>query len=197
MQHEPTSPLLVIDPALGRADIPEVCARLVDLLARHPGQGGVVVCDVSRVAEPSAVTVDALARLRLTARRLGVDLRLRAAPVRLRQLLALTGLAAVIPLEGAPTDGSGELGVPESGAACDSGDPDDLGSGAACDSGDPDDLGSGAACDSGDPDDLGSGAACDSGDPEGRSAVEPHREAEEWEQPLHVEEVGDPPDPAG
>ncbi|MDG4787844.1 STAS domain-containing protein [Micromonospora sp. WMMD1102] len=154
MQHEPAPPLLVIDPALGRTDIPALCARLVDLLARHPRQGGVVVCDVSRIAAPSAVTVDALARLRLTARRLGVDLRLRAAPVRLRQLLALTGLTAVIPLEGDSTDGSGELGDPESESG-------------------------------------------ELGDPESRSALEPHREAEEREQPLHVEEVGDPPDPAG
>ncbi|WP_213452354.1 STAS domain-containing protein [Rhizomonospora bruguierae] len=91
-------PVLVIGAALGRADIPALCARLADLLAPFPAVGAVVVCDVSAVVEPSVVTLDALARLRLTARRLGADIRVYPAHARLGQLLALTGLGAVLPL---------------------------------------------------------------------------------------------------
>lgn len=119
----------VIEPAIGRADIPVLCARLADLVEPYGREGAVVICDIGGITEPSGVTVDALARLRLTARRLGADIRLRGADVRLRQLLAFTGLSEIIPIEGGST-------------------------------------------------------------------FEPHRQAEEREQPLDVEEVGDPADPA-
>lgn len=122
------STVWVIDPAIGRADIPVLCARLADLLRPCGRDGTVVVCDVGGIAEPSAVTVEALARLRLTAWRLNADIRVRGAHVRLRQLLTLTGLDDII-----PTDGG--------------------------------------------------------------SALEPHRQAEQREQPLDVEEVCDPADP--
>lgn len=118
-----------IDPTIGRADIPVLCARLADLLRPYGHEGAVVVCDVGGIAEPSAVTVEALARLRLTARRLGADIHVRGAHVRLCQLLAFTGLGGIIPIDGG-------------------------------------------------------------------SALEPHGQAEQREQPLDVEEVGDPADPA-
>ena len=44
-------------------------------------------------------TVDALARLQLTARRLGWRLRLREAPLDLRELIALAGLSRVLGVE--------------------------------------------------------------------------------------------------
>ena len=70
-----------------------------------------VVCDVSGVAEPSLVVVEALALLRLVARRLGYDLRVRGAHPRLRELMVLTGLAEVIAIDG---DSAGEAhGQPE------------------------------------------------------------------------------------
>jgi hypothetical protein len=122
--------VLVIDPVIVRADIPVLCQRLADLLRSHPGEAALVVCDAGRITEPSAVTVEALARLRLAARQLGTDIRVRDAHVRLRQLLAFTGLGEAIPIEG-------------------------------------------------------------------RSVLVPHGQAEEREQPFHVEEVGDPADPAG
>lgn len=123
-----TPPVLVVGAGIGRADIATLCARLSELAALLPARGAVVVCDVSAVVEPSAVVLDALARLRLTARRLGADIRVHGAHARLRQLLVLTGLGAVIPLG---------------------------------------------------------------------SALEPHRQAEEREQPLDVEEVRHPADPPG
>jgi anti-anti-sigma regulatory factor len=90
----------VIDPAIGRGDIPALCARLADRLRPSRRQDVVVVVDASGIAEPSAVTVEAIARLRLTARRFGADIRVRGAHVRLRQLLAFTGLGEVIPVDG-------------------------------------------------------------------------------------------------
>jgi STAS domain len=95
-----SSTVWVIDPAIRRADIPILCARLADILTRYGHEGAVIFCDVSGITEPTAVTVDALARLRLTALRLGADIRVRGAHVRLRQLLVFAGLGEVIPIAG-------------------------------------------------------------------------------------------------
>jgi STAS domain-containing protein len=59
---------------------------------------GLVVCDVSALMDPDAATIDALARLQLTARRLGQQLRLRHASSELKDLLALVGLVEALPL---------------------------------------------------------------------------------------------------
>jgi hypothetical protein len=60
----------------------------------------VVVCDVGALAGPDVVAIDGLARLQLTARRLGSQIRLRRASGPLQGLLALTGLAEVVPGSG-------------------------------------------------------------------------------------------------
>ncbi|WP_328476378.1 STAS domain-containing protein [Actinoplanes sp. NBC_00393] len=75
--------------ALTRADIPVLCAGLALLLRDQPA--AVVECDVA-VARPDVVTVEALARLRLTARRHGSRLVLAGAGPDLLALLALLGL---------------------------------------------------------------------------------------------------------
>ena len=78
-----------------RADIPTLCERATALLA---GTGGVVDhldCDVGGV-RPDAVTVDALARLELTARRLGCHVRLMNASPELEDLLAFMGLSETL-----------------------------------------------------------------------------------------------------
>ena len=54
-----------------------------------------VVCDV-RALVPDAEAVDGLARLRLAARRLGCDLRVRRASAELHELLDFAGLADVV-----------------------------------------------------------------------------------------------------
>jgi hypothetical protein len=59
-----------------------------------------VVCDVGALADPDAVTIDALARLQLTARRLGYQLRLHDACSELLELLTLAGLRDVLPCGG-------------------------------------------------------------------------------------------------
>lgn len=56
-----------------------------------------VLCDVVLV-DPDAVTVDALARLQLTARRLGCRVGLRSAGFELRDLLDFVGFREVLPL---------------------------------------------------------------------------------------------------
>jgi ABC-type transporter Mla MlaB component len=86
---------------IDRADIPGLCKRAqVMLSSQAPGQ---LVCDVGAVVAPDAVTVDALARLQLTARRLGCQLRVEHASAELRGLLAFMGLSGVVPLN----EGSG------------------------------------------------------------------------------------------
>ena len=63
----------------------------------HRTHSPVIVCDVGRVRDPHLGTVDALARVQLTARRLGSSLWLRGASSELRELLALAGLCEAFP----------------------------------------------------------------------------------------------------
>ena len=62
----------------------------------HEHGPGVVRCDV-RGVEPDAVTVDALARLQLAARRLLCEVRLCNASHALAELVAFMGLQDVLP----------------------------------------------------------------------------------------------------
>jgi anti-anti-sigma regulatory factor len=57
-----------------------------------------IVCDLRGVAA-DCVTVDALARFHLAAKRAGVELRLRHASAELNELLVLTGLNEVLAVE--------------------------------------------------------------------------------------------------
>jgi ABC-type transporter Mla MlaB component len=79
---------------IARSDLPGLCDRVCALFKR--GDPEVALCDVSRV-EPDAVTVDALARLQLAARRTGCQVRLRRASDELLELVAFMGLTDVLP----------------------------------------------------------------------------------------------------
>ncbi len=79
-----------------RADIPGLCARAQALLTN--GAANQLVCDVGAIIAPDAVTVDALARLQLTARRMGREVWIRHASPELYDLLAFMGLSGVVPL---------------------------------------------------------------------------------------------------
>jgi hypothetical protein len=57
-----------------------------------------IVCDVGALA-PDAATVDALARLQLTARRVGHEILLRDASTELQELLDFVGLRDVLRVE--------------------------------------------------------------------------------------------------
>jgi ABC-type transporter Mla MlaB component len=74
---------------VSRDAIPALCERARRLLERC--DAGPVACDVAALAEPDAVTIDALARLQLTARRLGYRVELRRAGEELEGLLMLAG----------------------------------------------------------------------------------------------------------
>ena len=76
-----------------REDLPGLCDRVCGLLAQA-GPGG-AVCDVAGV-QPDVVTVDALARLQLGARRHGCRVRLRNASRALLELVAFMGLEDVL-----------------------------------------------------------------------------------------------------
>jgi len=122
----------VVEPGIDHAGIAAVCERFASFAASFavPSESGeaVIVCDVGAIIDPDLATVSLLARLQLTARRLGRGIQLHRAQDRLIELIILAGLGAVLPLR---PELVGELG----------------------------------------------------------------REAEQGEQPLHVEEVVDPLDP--
>jgi ABC-type transporter Mla MlaB component len=77
-----------------RADLPGLSDRVCKLLADNAGL--VVNCDVAGVA-PDVVTIEALARLQLVARRNACRIRLRNASNDLVQVVALMGLSDVLP----------------------------------------------------------------------------------------------------
>ncbi len=93
---EPGTILLVISGPITRADIPKLCERVRELLQGQEGE--LVVCDVRAIRDPDAVTVDALARLQLTARQLGRRVWLQEPCIQLVELLALMGLTDAVPV---------------------------------------------------------------------------------------------------
>ncbi len=93
----PRANVLFIGGTVARADIPALCERLGALLESSPTDA--VVCDLKALARVDLATVEALARLQLTARRAGRQIRLRHASADLQALLVLTGLSEVFPLD--------------------------------------------------------------------------------------------------
>jgi ABC-type transporter Mla MlaB component len=90
----PRTARVVVYGPIARSDLPGLCARICALLAQAAGT--VVVCDVATVAA-DAVTVDALARLQLGARRHGCTVQLRNTSAELRELVGFMGLTDVLP----------------------------------------------------------------------------------------------------
>ncbi len=76
-----------------RTELPGLCGRFRALLEETGA--AIAVCDVGGVVV-DAVTVDALARLQLEARRQGCQIRLQHASSELRELLAFMGLLDVL-----------------------------------------------------------------------------------------------------
>jgi ABC-type transporter Mla MlaB component len=79
---------------IDRDDLAGLCARICGLLERERPE--VAFCTVAGV-EPDAVTVEALARLQLAARRHDCRVRLRDASGELLDLVAFMGLEDVLP----------------------------------------------------------------------------------------------------
>jgi ABC-type transporter Mla MlaB component len=104
----PDSAVLVLEGRIAPDDIAGLCRRLGALLAE--GRTGRVVIDVAGLSDPDVSTVDAVARLQLTAKRAGSSVELRHACERLRELLALVGLTDVVPCAGGSSEPDGPDG---------------------------------------------------------------------------------------
>ncbi len=92
--RQPRTTELGFDGTIDRADIPELCERV--LVALEAADADWLDCNVGDVLLPDAVTVEALARLQLTARRRGSKVRLRDASPELCDLLEFMGLSDVL-----------------------------------------------------------------------------------------------------
>ena len=122
MAAGPRTIVLPLGGSLARADLPALCERGRALLE---GSGAeVLVCDASGLAAADVVALDAIARLQLTARRLGDRICVRHATAELEDLLRLTGLAEICGLLGILEREAEErehpLGVEEEGQLDDS-----------------------------------------------------------------------------
>jgi anti-anti-sigma regulatory factor len=91
--------LLVIGGPIAAADVPRLCERLTAVIATSDAD--VVVCDVGDLPA-NTQTIETLARLQLTARRLQRRVRLQRASPDLQQVLAFVGLADVFPYSQRP-----------------------------------------------------------------------------------------------
>jgi ABC-type transporter Mla MlaB component len=79
---------------IAREDLPGLYERVCALLTS--AQSHLLICETDNV-DPDAVTVEALARLALAAKRHRCQIRLRGAKPELRELVAFMGLGAVLP----------------------------------------------------------------------------------------------------
>ena len=104
---------LVIRGPLTPRDAAALCERARSELERSDAQ--VLVCDVAALTHPDAGTVEALARMALTTRRLGREVRLRDPSRELRELVDLFGLADVLRVQPRrqPEEREQALGVEE------------------------------------------------------------------------------------
>jgi ABC-type transporter Mla MlaB component len=92
----PRTVVLVVGGPIARGALPALREQVRRLLTTR--RADLVTCDVAALAPADATAIDALARLQLTARRLGGAIRLRDAPDGLRDLLTLAGLGDALPL---------------------------------------------------------------------------------------------------
>lgn len=93
---DPSTLVFALDGPIAPRDVRWMCERVRFMLDAGTDR---VVCDVTAVSEPDAGTVEALARMQLTARRHGGRLILRNACGKLRDLLGLSGLSDVLPCD--------------------------------------------------------------------------------------------------
>ncbi|MEJ3749025.1 STAS domain-containing protein [Actinomycetes bacterium KLBMP 9797] len=96
-RRTPIHVVVVLAARADRAAAATWCDRVRTLLRESPG--AVVDCDVERLSGSAAEVIDALARLRLVARRAGGQLRLQRADPALRTLLDLLGFADLLPCD--------------------------------------------------------------------------------------------------
>lgn len=100
-EERPKTIVVVLDGQISSSTVPRLCENLRAALEASDAE--VVVCDVGTLAAASPVTLDvldALARLQLTAKRLGRTVRLANVSTQLQALLTLTGLSETLLPEG-------------------------------------------------------------------------------------------------
>ncbi|WSR01309.1 STAS domain-containing protein [Streptomyces sp. NBC_01210] len=99
LRVDATQPIILrIAGRVSPADVPRLCAELSARLrgADVAAEVTEVICDLGGLTHPDLAAVDAVARLQLTARRLGGRIRLRDTGPELRALLDLVGLGEVV-----------------------------------------------------------------------------------------------------
>jgi ABC-type transporter Mla MlaB component len=89
----PSSIVLVISGPVPDDQVVSLCERVGRMLERSGAN--LVICDVGALDDPDAATVDLVARLQLTARRLGRKVHLLDACGELQDLIELTGLSEI------------------------------------------------------------------------------------------------------
>jgi len=99
MSVAPTTVRFEIRGPIARADLPGLCDRVCGLLSRSRAE--VAICDVGSVGV-DAVTIDAVARLQVAARRHACEIRLCGAPPELLGLVSFMGLTNVLPCGSIP-----------------------------------------------------------------------------------------------
>lgn len=87
---------MVDDGRICGADVARVTDQIRALLSHSAVD--MVICDAGAVRAVDLQTVDALARIQLAARRVGGEIQVCRAPPELRELLAVLGMAQVVPL---------------------------------------------------------------------------------------------------
>jgi ABC-type transporter Mla MlaB component len=96
LTREPSTIRLVIEGPMTPADVAALCEHVRALV--HGRHVGLVICDLGALTDADIGTIDAMARLQLTSRRLGCQVSVRNAPPGLGDLLLLAGLGQVVRL---------------------------------------------------------------------------------------------------
>ncbi|HYN37113.1 MAG TPA: STAS domain-containing protein [Actinomycetota bacterium] len=123
---EPSTMVLALGGPIARSEVPRLCERVRGLLEGINAE--MIICDVTAVVRPDLVTIDALARLLLTARRLGHRVWLRYPGAELQELLAFVGLSGALQVSaGLPVEPRGQIEEWEKVRSVEEeADPDDL-----------------------------------------------------------------------
>jgi ABC-type transporter Mla MlaB component len=96
LMREPSTIRLVIEGPMTPADVAALCEQVRALV--HGGEADLVICDLGALTDADLGTIDALARVQLTSRRVGCKVSVRNAPPGLGDLLLLAGLGQVVRL---------------------------------------------------------------------------------------------------
>ena len=91
---EPRTAVLVVEGPIERADIDALCRMAQRRL--QESAANVLACDLAALDQADAVTVEALARLSLAARRCGMDFGVLHAGPHLEELICFMGLRDVL-----------------------------------------------------------------------------------------------------